>query len=125
MLHDERLCRVTLHQGVSAVEVVGLYDTGNRLNDPYVHAPVYILAEAEYTRLTGESTATRLIPYLTVGASSQLMEVTTIDALEWNGGRQIDVVIGRADDAIFAGKDYRMILPAAFDFRLKGDNGCT
>ena len=125
MLHDERLCRVTLHQGASAVEVVGLYDTGNRLNDPYVHAPVYILAEAEYTRLIGESTAVRLIPYLTIGVSGRLMEVTTIDALEWNGGRQMEVVIGRADDAVFAGKDYRMILPAAFDFRLKGDNGCT
>ena len=42
-----------------------------------------------------------------------------------NGGRQMEVVIGRADDAVFAGKDYRMILPAAFDFCLKGDNGCT
>ncbi len=125
MLHDERLCQVTLHQGEAAVEVVGLYDTGNRLNDPYVHMPVCIVAETEYTQLTGGTAATRLIPFSTVGAAGQLMEVTTIDALEWQGGRQTGAVVGRADDAVFAGKDYRMILPAAFDYHWKGDHGCT
>ena len=125
VLHDERLYRVLLWQEERMVSVMGLYDTGNRLSDPYVHAPVCILAEREYTQLTGEAKVTRLIPFSTVGAPDQLMEVTTIDALEWKGGRQVKVVIGRADDEIFAGKDYRMILPAAFDDCLKGDNVCT
>ena len=53
------------------------------------------------------------------------MEVTTVDALEWKGGRQVKVVVGRADQEVFEGKDYRMILPAAFNDCLKGDNGCT
>ncbi len=120
ILHDNRLYRVTLYRAETSVEVVGLYDTGNRLNDPYVHAPVYILAEREYRQLMGEAGAVRLIPYATVGAAERLMEVTTVDALEWKGGRQAPVVVGRADDAVFEGKDYRLILPAAWDPGLPG-----
>lgn len=114
ILHDDRIYRVTFHQAETSVKVMGLYDTGNRLNDPYVHAPVYILAEREYRQLMGEAGAVRLIPYATVGVTDQMMEVMTVDALEWKGGRQSPVVVGKADDALFAGKDYRLILPAAW-----------
>ena len=125
MVHDGRLYRVTLYQGETSVKVMGLYDTGNRLSDPYVHAPVYILAQQEYRQLAGDEPVTRLIPFVTVGAGNCLMEVTTVDALEWKGGRQAKVVVGRAEQEVFEGKDYRMILPAAFNDCLKGDNGCT
>ncbi len=114
MVHDDRLYRVRLYQGENTVEVIGLYDTGNRLSDPYVHAPVYILAQQEYRQLVGDEPAARLIPFMTVGVGNGLMEVTTVDALEWRGGRQTEVVVGSADQEVFAGKDYRMILPAAF-----------
>ena len=40
------------------------------------------------------------------------MEVWTIDVMEWTQGRCEQVVIGVADDILFEGKDYRLILSA-------------
>lgn len=113
-LHDAQLYRVTLRHGAQTVETVGLYDTGNRLMDPYVHAPVCILAQREYESLLPEGAAVRLLPFSTVGAAQQLMEVVTVDAMEWKGGRLSPVVVGKAADAVFAGKDYHLILPAGW-----------
>lgn len=112
--HDGKLHRVTLCQGTHTVEVVGLHDTGNRLSDPYVHAPVHILARAEAGRLGLESGHGRLIPFSAVGATDGLMEVWTVDAMEWAGKRLEPVVVGAAEDALFEGKDYRLILPAGW-----------
>lgn len=112
--HDGKLYRVTLRWGTRAVEVVGLHDTGNRLSDPYVHAPVHILARAEAERLGLETGRGRLIPFSAVGAPDGLMEVWTVDAMEWAGKRLPSVVVGAAEDALFEGKDYRLILPAGW-----------
>ena len=114
MQHDEKLYRVKLlHEG-HEVEATGLYDTGNRLRDPYVHAPVHVLARAEVQRLGLESGHGRLIPFSTVGAPEGLLEVWTIDAMEWQDKRLDHVVIGVAEDVLFEGKDYRLILSAGW-----------
>lgn len=112
--HDGSLHRVTLRYGARTVEVIGLHDTGNRLSDPYVHAPVYILARSEAGRLGLESGRGRLIPFSSVGAPDGLMEVWTIDAMEWTDKRLEPVVVGAAEDALFAEKDYRLILSAGW-----------
>jgi len=93
---------------------VALHDTGNRLTDPYVHAPVHIAAKSVVERLMPDGKGCRLLPFSTVGAMDGLMEVWTIDAMEWAGGRIEHVVIGAAGDALFEGKDYRMILAAGW-----------
>lgn len=112
MMHDCHLYRVKLYDHENVVEVTGLHDTGNRLRDPYVQEPVHILALSEAQKLQKEPKSSRLIPFTTIGAPDGMLEVWTIDGMEWPGGRQEQVVIGVAPDVIFAGKDYRMILSA-------------
>lgn len=112
--HDRNLYRVKLVYAKNEVEVTALYDTGNRLQDPYVHAPVHILAHAEAQRLGLPPEELRLIPFSTVGAPQGLMEAWTIDAMEWTGGRLEHVVIGVAENILFEKKDYRLILSAGW-----------
>ncbi|MGN0345610.1 MAG: sigma-E processing peptidase SpoIIGA [Lachnospiraceae bacterium] len=112
--HDSNLYRVKLLHEEHVVEVIGLYDTGNRLIDPYVHEPVHILARSKAQMLRLKSANSRLIPFSAVGASNGLMEVWTIDGMEWAGGRREHVVIGIAEDTLFEEKDYRLILAAGW-----------
>lgn len=113
--HDRNLYQIKLCNGEKQVEVIGLHDTGNRLRDPYVHAPVHILAYSEAQMLSLNPECSRLIPFSTVGAPQGLLEAWTIDVLEWANGTQEHVVIGVAEDALFAGKDYRLILAAGWN----------
>lgn len=111
-MHDCHLYRIKLYDHGNVVEVTGLHDTGNRLRDPYVQEPVHILANSEAQKLQKEPKSSRLIPFSTIGAPDGLLEVWTIEGMEWPGGRQEHVVVGAAPDVIFAGKDYRLILAA-------------
>ena len=115
-LHDNRLYRVRLLHQEHAVELMALYDTGNRLIDPYVQEPVHIVAETEVKKLMPEPEKCRLIPFSTVGAPEGMLEVWTIDAMEWEGGksRKERVVIGAAKDVLFEKKDYRMLLASGW-----------
>lgn len=112
--HDANLYQIKLHHHGNAVEVTGLHDTGNRLSDPYVHAPVHILARSEVQRLMLDPASGRLIPFSAVGAPDGLMEVWTIDLMEWENTRLEHAVIGVAEDTLFEGKDYRLILAAGW-----------
>ena len=114
MQHDKNLYQVKLRNREHVVEVLGLHDTGNRLSDPYVHAPVHILAKSRAGELGLQPECMRLVPFSTVGALEGLMEVWTIDAVEWEGGRTEHAVIGVAEDTLFKGKDYRLILQAGW-----------
>lgn len=114
MQHDKNLYQVKLRNGEYVVEVLGLHDTGNCLCDPYFHAPVHILAKSRAGELRLQPGRGRLVPFSTVGAPEGLMEVWTIDAVEWTGGRTEHAVIGVAEDTLFEGKDYRLILPAGW-----------
>ena len=93
---------------------MALYDTGNHLLDPYVHAPVHIVAHSVAQALTLKPECSRLIPFSVVGSTGGLMEVWTIDGMEWAGGRLEHAVIGIAEDTLFEGKDYRLILAAGW-----------
>lgn len=114
LAHDGNLYRITLRCGERTVEVVGLHDTGNRLRDPYVHAPVHILAHAQAQALALNPERRRLIPFSSVGASSGMLEAWTIDVMEWAHGRLENAVVGIAEDTLFEGKDYRLILAAGW-----------
>ena len=67
-VHDRNLHEVTLRNGENVVVVTGLRDTGNRLRDPYTHAPVYILAESETETLGLRPGYGRLVPFSSVGS---------------------------------------------------------
>lgn len=110
--HDRYLYKIRLYCNGNHVDVLGFLDTGNKLMDPYVHAPVNILAQSQLERLMPEPQNFRLIPFSSVGAAKQLMKVWSIDAMEAYGRRWEHVVIGVAEDILFEGKDYRLILSA-------------
>ena len=110
--HDRNLCQIKLMHGEHEVAVTALYDTGNRLWDPYVHAPVHILARAEAQKLDLPPEQCRLIPFSTVGAPQGLLEAWTIERMEWAGGKLEHAVIGVAENTLFEEKDYRLILSA-------------
>lgn len=112
--HDKRLHRIVLLHNGKSLELWGLYDTGNRLMDPYVHAPVSILAESAARELDLEPERCRLIPFSSVGAQDGLLPVWTIDGVEWTGGRWEHAVIGVTRDALFEKKDYQLILAAGW-----------
>lgn len=112
---DVRLFRIMLLHNGRSVEVTGLHDTGNRLMDPYTHAPVHIVAESVAQALLLTQEPCRLIPYSSVGETDGLMRVWTIDAMEWPGKKTCGAVIGAADDVLFAHREYKLILAAGFD----------
>ena len=111
---DLRLYRIMLLHNGRSVEVTGFHDTGNRLTDPYVRAPVHILAEsaAEALMLTREGC--RLVPFCSVGKADGLLRVWTIDGMAWEQGRLAPAVIGVAPDTLFEKKEYQLILAAGF-----------
>lgn len=112
--HESRLYRIMLLHKGRFVEVVGLYDTGNRLRDPYVRAPVNIVAESAAQALSLVPESCRLVPFSSLGEGNGLLRVWTIDAMEWEHGRQAPAVIGVAGDALFERKEYQLILAASF-----------
>lgn len=113
-VHDVHLHPVRLYENGNVVEVLGLYDTGNRLKDPYLQQPVHILAMTDVQRLHLEAGSGRLIPFSTIGKPDGWMEVWTIDGMEWSDGYLEKIVVGSAPDLLFEGKDYRLILAAGW-----------
>jgi sigma-E processing peptidase SpoIIGA len=115
---DQCLYEIMLLHNDGKLRVWGLHDTGNRLMDPYVHRPVHILARSQAQSLHLDPEKCRLIPCATVGDPNGLLPVWTIDGMEWvsrgKRERRDRVLIGIGADALFQGKDYRLILAAGW-----------
>lgn len=109
-----QLYPVRLGYGAQAVELAAYYDTGNLMTDPYLGKPVSIASRTEIQKLMDEKPAVRMIPFSSVGQESGLMEAITVDILEIGEGRNkvcIEAaVIGLAEESLFCGKEYQMIL---------------
>jgi hypothetical protein len=118
-IHDRELYSIMLLHKDKKISVRGLRDTGNQLMDPYVHEPVHILAGNEAGSLQLDPKKCRLIPCATVGDPHGLLQVWTIDGMEWESHgrrkRRSPVQIGVGEEVLFRGKDYRLILAAGFD----------
>lgn len=112
MRNDTQLFSLRLYQGGRCVEVLGLWDTGNRLVDPYIHEPVHLLSRTKLTCLGVREENSRLIPYVSLGRKDGLLQVWSIDKMEYKGKIYAPVVVGAAEDILFEGKDYQMILSA-------------
>lgn len=97
------------------VKVKALFDTGNSLMDPYIGEPVHVIAADVFEALGGKTeNAVRLVPFSSVGCESGMLEAFTVELLrvESPEGRleMPGAVLAAADERIFQGRDYQMIL---------------
>ncbi len=105
---------VILHKG-KTITLPALYDTGNRLLDPYVKEPAHIVSKKIYEKLHEDmEIPIRLIPFSSVGCADGMIMAFTIERLivEWEE-RKVEfapAVLAAADDSIFWNRAYQMIL---------------
>ena len=105
---------VVLSKAGKSMEIQGLYDSGNRLKDPYTSKGVHIIAKSCITNMISNELQTVCIPYQSLGVSLDLMEVTYFDELiiytQKEVIKQQKVPIGIAKEEMFFNKSYKMIL---------------
>ncbi|MDD6038466.1 MAG: sigma-E processing peptidase SpoIIGA [bacterium] len=111
-IQDLRLYDVWLMHQDRKLQIRALYDTGNRLSDPYVHRPVSILSEKAIETLGLADEKSRLVPYHCINGENELIQVWTIDCVKIGKTTVHDAVVGKTGNHIFKGKEYEMILPA-------------
>lgn len=103
---------VTLH-GKSR-EVGALYDTGNRLREPYKKRPVNIIEYEAVRELLGGDEKFFLIPCRTVGGGSQMLEGMVFDCLSVAKGGKSEKyehpVIAFTKERLSSDGSYQMIL---------------
>lgn len=106
---------VLLEHGEQKVSLIALYDTGNRLMDPYIKVPVHIISEEVFVSLGGkEAFATRLIPFSSLGCKQGMLEAFDIERIKIKAGETVyeisPAVLAAAEQEIFADRVYQMIL---------------
>lgn len=114
------LYSVRLELDGRSVDVMGLFDTGNSLADPYNGKPVCIVENKAVKELMlddGTGGGVRLIPYRSLGKSHGLMKLVTVDSMtiEYEGRR---LRCEKPELALYEGSlsgagDYSMILNTA------------
>ena len=102
-----------IHMG-KIIKVMAFYDSGNHLKDPYTGKNVHILSEKQIEHILGEDMKSVWIPYQALGTTSGLLKVYYIETMKiWKKQKLIelqDSALGVAEQAIFEGKPYEMIL---------------
>ena len=105
---------IELKNGNKVIETHGFYDSGNCLKDPYTSKGVHIVSENIMKEFTTSRMNKVLIPYHSLGISTDLIEVVYIDEIVIYGKkdivRQHKMPIGIAKEEIFINKSYKMIL---------------
>lgn len=104
------------HEG-KKVRLIALYDTGNRLTDPYINEPVHIISEEICEALGGKKGfATRLIPFSSVGCKQGMLEAFGIERIKIGADEKIyeisPAVVAVSGKEIFENRPYQMILNA-------------
>lgn len=91
-----------------------LYDSGNRLKDPYTQKGVHIISEELFDLLHIPRGKKVCIPYCSLGQKEGLLDVYYVDCVMILGpSEQIrleKVPLGVTKEPLFAGKRYKMIL---------------
>lgn len=110
---DKNLFKTKILIGEKELNLVGLYDTGNNLMDPYFNKPVNVIDN----RIVGElinnnMVSLRYIPYHSIGKSKGLMPVFTVDKLIISEKHICieNAVVGIADEFLTKKEDYQIIL---------------
>lgn len=114
-----------IHKGIFQVELIqtgkklrvkGLYDSGNRLIDPYTGKGVHIVSKRLLEELdkAKKGITPVYVPYHALGNESGMLEVYYIDELIVEGQKERSVLancpIGVTKDNLFKGKEYEIIL---------------
>lgn len=105
---------VDIHRPDIIWTIKGYYDSGNCLRDPYTGKGVHIISRRLAKRLELEADNKVCIPYHSLGNSNGLIDVYYVENMrikkdtKWiERGR---VPLGVADDSLFEGKNYEMII---------------
>lgn len=115
---------VTVFNKGRCAQVRAYFDTGNLLKDPYVGLPVHVVGEKVFETLGGNADLMpRFIPYTSVGKPSGMIRAVTVEEIKiMENGRETAIapaVLAVADDLIFQGKNYEMILNYALEEKLQ------
>ena len=108
--------QVELIQTGKKLRVKGLYDSGNRLIDPYTGKGVHIVSKRLLEELdkAKKGITPVYVPYHALGNESGMLEVYYIDELIVEGQKERSVLancpIGVTKDNLFKGKEYEIIL---------------
>lgn len=93
------------------VEVTALADTGNLMRDPYNGSPVSVVSAELMEQLQISVETIRMIPATTVSHQHMLLQAASIHKMTICGEQEIrPAVVAFADNMIFEGKNYQMIL---------------
>lgn len=96
------------------VETYGFYDSGNCLKDPYTGKGVHIVSKNIVEELITSEMNKVLIPYHSLGISTDLIEVVYIDEMiiyrKKDIVRQHKIPIGIAKEEMFLNKPYKIII---------------
>ena len=111
-----------IQKGIFQVELVqtgkrqrikGLYDSGNRLIDPYTGKGVHIVSRRVWEACKKEIEPV-YVPYQALGNESGMLEVYYIDELIVEGKTERSIIhncpVGVTKDNLFEGKEYEIIL---------------
>ena len=115
---NQHLCEVLLEFEGIEKEAIGLWDTGNRLKDPYSKKPVIVVAEQllkEYLDVAKKIAPQHyvLIPYTSVGGTGMLEGVRLTKAVVRTTEQKLihtDVVAACGRKDLFLQKPYQIIL---------------
>lgn len=113
-----QLFQVTLVHRGHAMEIMGYWDSGNQLRDPYNHRPVCILSRHMAAKiLNPKKDRVHFIPYCSLGQKEGLLPVTEITCIKIQNGRnKVEIrpaAVGIANEGLLEGKEYDMILHAS------------
>ena len=104
----QRICEVSLWQCGKNRKVKALYDTGNRLREPYKKRPVNI------KELLDGKENVFLIPYRTVSGSGEMLRGIVFDRMIVSKGRKTEIyehpVIALTGERVSSDGSYQMIL---------------
>lgn len=124
--------RVEIVSNGKEVSVRALFDTGNRLTDPYVGEPVHIISSKLFDKLRGEAECpVRFVPFSSVGCGQGMLRAFTAEIIRVDTGREsVEVtrpVLAAADEEIFKGRTYQMILNSSLGEKIerREEKKCT
>ena len=108
-------CQAIIVHNDRTIKLPALYDTGNRLIDPYRKEPVHIVAKEVYEALSEDAEIpTRLIPFSSVGCKHGMLSAFTVEriCIKWKDAEMeiSPAVLAAAEDTLFENRAYQMIL---------------
>jgi len=114
----EHTYRVEIVQAGKSYFLNGYWDSGNLLTDPYIGAPVNIVAKETADLIFAEErVGMRLIPYRSLGCEGGLLPVYSAQKMfiyQGDEKREVcPVVLGIAKNELLEGKEYDVILQAS------------